>query len=165
MQVIIRPFKTKSKTRPLENQIQNYVSINPKFIEALASSKWYKSCTDWGNLHLYYSGNRIEIINEIEFLSSVEWKCNTSADHRLLGALRKTVSPAGGMGGGVIEKWMKRICPCYTPSRIALAEGARETVSIRGKLSTRFFFFFLNKRLYDIHITRFLHRERDSAPH
>ncbi len=59
---------------------------------------------------------------------------------------------------------MKRICPCYTPSRIALAQGARETVSLRGKLSTRFFFF-LNKRLYDIHVTRFLHRERDSAPH
>ncbi len=31
---------------------------------------------------------------------------------------------------------MKRICPCFTPSRIALAEGARET--------------------------GFLHRERDS---
>ncbi len=61
---------------------------------------------------------------------------------------------------------MKRICPCYTPSRIALAEGARETVSLRGKLSTRFFFFFFfYKRLYDIHVTRFLHRERDSAPH
>ncbi len=60
---------------------------------------------------------------------------------------------------------MKRICPCYTLSRIALAEGARETVSLRGKLSTRFFFFFLKERLYDIHVTRFLHRERDSAPH
>ncbi len=62
---------------------------------------------------------------------------------------------------------MKRICRCYTPSRIALAEGARETVSLRGKLSARFFFFFffLNNRLYDIHVTRFLHRERDSAPH
>ncbi len=31
---------------------------------------------------------------------------------------------------------------CFTPSRIALAEGARETVSLRGMLSTRFFFFF-----------------------
>ncbi len=41
-------------------------------------------------------------------------------------------------GGG----WMKRICPCSTPSRIALAEGARETVSLRGRLSARFFFFF-----------------------
>ncbi len=62
---------------------------------------------------------------------------------------------------------MKRICPCFTPSRIALAEGARETVSLRGTLSTfyAFFTFFSNKRLYDIHVTRFLHRERDSAPH
>ncbi len=64
-----------------------------------------------------------------------------SADPRLLGALRKTVSPAGGGGGG-FEEWMKCICPCYTPSRIALAEGARETVSLRGMLSARFFFFF-----------------------
>ncbi len=47
----------------------------------------------------------------------------------------------GGVGGGGgVEEWMKRICPCYTPSRIALAEGARETVSLRGTLSTRFFF-------------------------
>ncbi len=37
---------------------------------------------------------------------------------------------------------MKRICPCFTPSRIALAEGARETVSLHGTLSIRFFFFF-----------------------
>ncbi len=44
--------------------------------------------------------------------------------------------------GGVVEEWMKRICPCLTPSRIALAEGARETVSLRGTLSTLFFFFF-----------------------
>ncbi len=62
-----------------------------------------------------------------------------------------------------VEEWMKHICPCFTPSRIALAEGARETISLRSMLSTRFFF--LNKRLYDIHVTRFLHRERDSAPH
>ncbi len=68
-----------------------------------------------------------------------------SADPRLLGALRKTVSlPGGGGGGGgrCVEEWMKRICPCFTPSRIALAEGARETVSLHGMLSSRFFFFF-----------------------
>ncbi len=65
-----------------------------------------------------------------------------SADPRLMGALRKTVSPAGGRGGGGVEEWMQRICLCFTPSRIALAEGARETVSLRGKLSTRFFVFF-----------------------
>ncbi len=67
-------------------------------------------------------------------------------------------------GGGVVEEWMKRICPCYTPPRIALALGARETVSLRGTLSARFIFF-SNKRLYNIHLKRFLHRERDSAPH
>ncbi len=49
------------------------------------------------------------------------------------------MSPAGGGGWGV-EEWMKRICLCFTPSRIALAEGARETVSLRGTLSTLFFF-------------------------
>ncbi len=48
----------------------------------------------------------------------------------------------------------------------SVSNRARETVSLRGTLSTRFFFFFFsNKRLYDIHVTRFLHRERDSAPH
>ncbi len=47
----------------------------------------------------------------------------------------------GGVGGGV-EEWLKRICPCLTPSRIALAEGARETVSLRGKLSARFYFIY-----------------------
>ncbi len=73
----------------------------------------------------------------------------------------------GGGGGWGVEEWMKHICPCFSLSRIALAEGAREAVSLRGTLSTRFFFFFFfkNKRLYDIHVTRFLHRERDSAPH
>ncbi len=71
--------------------------------------------------------------------------CIYSADPRFLGALRKTVSPAVGGGGLGVEEWMKRICPCYTPSRIALAEGARETVSLRGKLSTRFFFFFFKQ--------------------
>ncbi len=37
---------------------------------------------------------------------------------------------------------MKRICPCFTPFRIALAEGARETGSLRGTLSTFLGFFF-----------------------
>ncbi len=53
--------------------------------------------------------------------------CDTpvSADPRLLGALRKTVSGGGGGLG-----WMRRICPCFTPSRIALAESARGAVSL-----------------------------------
>ncbi len=55
-----------------------------------------------------------------------------SADPRLMGALRKT----GGGGGGVV----KRICPCFTPSRIALTESARETLSSAARtLSTVFF--------------------------
>ncbi len=39
-----------------------------------------------------------------------------------------------------VEEWMKRIWPCLTPSRMVLTEGAREAVSLHGKLSTRFFF-------------------------
>ncbi len=36
---------------------------------------------------------------------------------------------------------MKRFCPCFTPSRIAFAESARETVSLPrlAMLSTHFF--------------------------
>ncbi len=41
---------------------------------------------------------------------------------------------------------MKRICLCFTPSRIALAEGTRETVSLRGTLSTCFFLGFFQTR-------------------
>ncbi len=55
-----------------------------------------------------------------------------SADPRLLGALRKTVSPGGGM-----KELMKRIFPRFTPSRITLMESTRETVSL-----SRFVFFF-----------------------
>ncbi len=67
-------------------------------------------------------------------------------------------------GGG----WMKRICPCFTPPWIALADSARETVSLSrlAMLSTRFFFVW-SKRLYDIHVTwfdRFLHRKRARGP-
>ncbi len=47
-----------------------------------------------------------------------------SADPRLLGALRKTVSPAGGGGAGGLKEWMKRICLCFTLSRITLMESA-----------------------------------------
>ncbi len=47
-----------------------------------------------------------------------------------------------------VKEWMKRICPCFTPSRIALAESARETIIFPrlGKLSTRFFFFKVRAR-------------------
>ncbi len=65
------------------------------------------------------------------------------------GPYAKLFSPAGWGGGGGkvgVEEWMKRICPCFTPSRIALAEGARETVSLGGMLSTCFFCFFSQTR-------------------
>ncbi len=58
------------------------------------------------------------------------------------GPYAKLCRRPGGGGGVGVEKWMKHICPCFTPSRIALAEGARETVSLRGTLSTHYFFFF-----------------------
>ncbi len=48
------------------------------------------------------------------------------ADPRLLGVLRKTVLT----GGGFEWLWMKCIFPLFTLSRIALAERARETVSL-----------------------------------
>ncbi len=59
------------------------------------------------------------------------------ADPRLLRALRKTVST----GGEVRNEWMKRICLCFTPPWIRLAESARETVSLPrlAMLSTCFF--------------------------
>ncbi len=59
-----------------------------------------------------------------------------SANPRLLGALRKTVDPCvcGGGGSTVIgvgmKEWMKRVCLCFTPSRLALTGRARETVSL-----------------------------------
>ncbi len=59
------------------------------------------------------------------------------------GPYAKLCRRPGGGGVGGVEEWMKRICPCYTPSRIALAEGAQETVSLRGTLSARFFLFFV----------------------
>ncbi len=44
--------------------------------------------------------------------------------------------------GLVMKEWMKRICPCFIPYRIALTESSEETVSLprlRYTLSTRFF--------------------------
>ncbi len=67
---------------------------------------------------------------------------NSPPDLLCCAQVQVTQKLVGGGGGVCVEEWMKRICPCYTPSRIALAEGARETVSLRGTLSARFFFFF-----------------------
>ncbi len=44
-----------------------------------------------------------------------------------------------------MKEMMKCICPCFTLSRIALVEGARETVSLqRLTLSTLFIFVFVS---------------------
>ncbi len=48
----------------------------------------------------------------------------------------------GGGGGGVgVEEWMKRIWSVLH----SVSNRARETVSLRGKLSTRIFFFFFKQ--------------------
>ncbi len=49
---------------------------------------------------------------------------------------------------------MKRICPCFTPSRIVLAESARESVSSVARYAFNLFFFsqardFMKFTLYD----------------
>ncbi len=62
-----------------------------------------------------------------------------SQSYRLLGALCKTVSTGGVRV--VMNKWVKCICLCFTPSRVTLAESARETVFLPrlAMLSARFF--------------------------
>ncbi len=52
----------------------------------------------------------------------------------------------GGGGGGGYER-MKRICPCFTPSRIALAESARETL-FRSLICFQLFFFCLEQATF-----------------
>ncbi len=94
----------------------------------------------------YYYLIRQCLLNILLCISRYNTACDVSYAVPILGfwgpyAKLCRQSGGGGGGGGVVEEWMKRICPCYTPSRIALAEGARETVSLRGKLSTCFFFF------------------------
>ncbi len=69
-----------------------------------------------------------------------------SANPRLLGALRKTVLPGGLRMKD--EKLMKCICPCFTPSRIALAESAHES-SLPWLGTLIFIFCVLWNRLYD----------------
>ncbi len=66
------------------------------------------------------------------------------------------MSPGGGGRGVEDEEWMKRICPCFTPSRIALAEGAREALSLHGTLSTVFFFVFFFFKQETIRHSRYM---------
>ncbi len=62
---------------------------------------------------------------------------------------------------------MKRICPCFTPSRIALAESARDTVSLPRltMLSTRFFTTVKDFTTITLHDLTDFYVERAMAPH
>ncbi len=67
----------------------------------------------------------------------------SSADPRLLGALCKTLSPAGGRWVECCD-WDERMDETYAFVRVSFrleSEGTRETVSLLrlGMLSTRFF--------------------------
>ncbi len=67
----------------------------------------------------------------MELLSCIIF-VKSSADPRLLGELRQTLSPAGGSWVECCD-WDERMdetCLCFTPSRITLMESARETVSL-----------------------------------
>ncbi len=84
------------------------------------------------------------------------------ADLRLLGAIRKTVSPSG-----ITNERMKRICPCFTPPRIALAESARETCLFRGLLCFQNGFFYLEQETlqHSHYMIWLIYVERATAPH
>ncbi len=67
----------------------------------------------------------------------------------------------GGGGGGMDETHLSVF---HSVSNRARGRRSRNSISSRYAFNL-FFCFFSNKRLYDIHVTRFLHRECDSAPH
>ncbi len=86
------------------------------------------------------------------------------ADHRLLGALGKTVSTEGWRRGG--DEWNAFV-------RVSLRPESRSWIALekqyffRGSLCFQLVFFVSSKRLYDIHVTwfdRFLHRKRARGP-
>ncbi len=78
---------------------------------------------------------------------------------------KHTVLPAGGGEGNLgfgMKEWRKRICPCFTPSRIALTDSARETVSLPQ------FFFLSHARDYTtftLHDLTDFYVERVTAHH
>ncbi len=45
------------------------------------------------------------------------------------------------------------------------ARGGRSRNSISSRYAFNSYFIFFKQEIVDIHVTRFLHRERDSAPH
>ncbi len=66
--------------------------------------------------------------------------------------------------GSIIEwLWMKRICPCLTPSRIALVESAREI--FRGSLCFQLVFISLEQETSSLHDLTDYYVERATAPH
>ncbi len=81
--------------------------------------------------------------------------------------MQNCVNQGVGWVGGFDRLWMKRNCPCFTPSRIVLADSARETVSLsRLTMLSTHFCLVSSKRPYDIHVTWFdwfLHRKGDST--
>ncbi len=81
--------------------------------------------------------------------------------------MQNCVDQGVGWVGGFDRLWMKRNCPCFTPSRIVLADSARETVSLsRLTMLSTHFCLVSSKRPYDIHVTWFdwfLHRKGDST--
>ncbi len=99
-------------------------------------------------------------------------KCNIqcilgSAAPSRLGALHKTycVVSRGGEGnlGFGMKEWRKRIIPCFTPSRIALTDSARETVSL-----PHFLFFLSHARdctTFTLHDLTDFYVERVTAHH
>ncbi len=66
-----------------------------------------------------------------------------------------------------LKEWMKRVCPCFSQSRIALTESAREKVSLSqlGKLSTRFFFVSSKRMTFTLHDLTDFYVDRVTAHH
>ncbi len=75
-----------------------------------------------------------------------------SADPRLLGALRKTVSGGGGDGVGMDETHLSVF---HSVSNRARGKRSRSSISSVARISSRFCFFVLSKskRLDNIHVT------------
>ncbi len=72
---------------------------------------------------------------------------------------------AGWGGLGARKEWMKRICPCFTPSRIALTESARETVSSAARTLSTSFFFSQTRDCTTLHDLTDFYVERVTAHH
>ncbi len=95
-------------------------------------------------------------------------KCTGSADPRLLGALSKTVSPAGGAGGWDERMDETHLSVFHSVLNCARGKALEKQYLFRSSVSFQLIFLISSKRLYDIHVTWFdwfLRREGDSTPH